>query len=210
MIDPGVPDMGGLNSETDRQEFLLFCIAVAGKESSRTKAALNMLLIELLQDADTMKSYPFDLVEWAAGQGVLGDYLRRSKIGQYTRIERAFTEVARRFNLNTTEIPKKGARMPLERITVQQLESVPGIGPKTARYFVQYAQGRTDVAAIDTHLLKWLRDLGYEAPSSTPPAGPKYRTCEAAFLHECEKRGVNPVDMDFKVWSTYRSGGRVA
>lgn len=203
MIDPFSPDMGGLETEEDRQEFLLFAIAVAGKESQRTKAALNLFLIELLKVAPNT-SRPFEMINEVSDEQLMAA-LKASKIGQYSRIFKAYREVARRF-----VYPQHYLFIPLYGVKVHELEEIHGIGPKTARYFVQYAQGNRQVAAIDTHLLKWLRDLGYRVPKNTPPAGPRYRAYEELFLNECYIRGWDPIEADFHIWKTYKEGGRVA
>lgn len=204
MFDPMQPRMGGLETEEDRQQFLLFAIAVAGKEAQRTKAALNLFLIELLKVVPDA-ARPFDMIHRATDEQLM-TALKASKIGQYSRIFIAYREVAERFSY-----PRYYLFIPLYGVKVEELESVHGIGPKTARYFVQYAQGNRQVAAIDTHLLKWLRDLGYGwVPKNTPPAGPRYRACEEAFLHECYIRSWDPIEADFKVWKAYREGSAVA
>jgi len=44
--------------------------------------------------------------------------------------------------------------------------------------------------------LRWLRNNGYNAPKTTPPAGKKYRELELAFIAEGKKRGLSPKDWD--------------
>ncbi len=60
-----------------------------------------------------------------------------------------------------------------------------------------------DVVPLDTHLLKWLRAQGYDAPKSTPPAGPKYAALEEAFVREAHLRNVSVRELDTQVWKQY-------
>jgi thermostable 8-oxoguanine DNA glycosylase len=85
------------------------------------------------------------------------------------------------------------------------LESIAGVGPKTARYFIMYSRPNAQVAALDTHILRWLQMQGYDAPKATPSSPETYRRLEKAFLLECERRGRAPNDLDLEIWKTMRS-----
>jgi thermostable 8-oxoguanine DNA glycosylase len=63
-------------------------------------------------------------------------------------------------------------------------------------------------AALDTHLLKFLREIGIEdVPDSTPPAGATYARLERAFLEFCDRAKVDPATVDLAVWNHYSKNG---
>ena len=112
-------------------------------------------------------------------------------MGQYTRINKAF---------------RAAVNLDLDNLTIESLESVPGLGPKTARMVILYYEPNAECIPLDTHILKWLRANGYDAPKSTPQAGKKYRELELAFLAEGKKRGLTPAEWDTQVWKSYAKG----
>jgi thermostable 8-oxoguanine DNA glycosylase len=110
-------------------------------------------------------------------------------MGQYTRIARAMNEVVHKIKdpLNTT---------------VAELETVKGIGPKTARMIMLYYKPETACVPLDTHVLKWLRAQGYKAPVTTP-SGKHYLELEQVFIAEAKKRRMSAKDLDTQVWKKY-------
>jgi len=91
----------------------------------------------------------------------------------------------------------------LRTCSVEDLEAIPGIGPKTARCFLIHSRPNQQYAALDTHILKHLRAVGIDAPKSTP-SGKKYRELELKFLELAEAAGKSPADFDLEVWKKYR------
>ena len=53
------------------------------------------------------------------------------------------------------------------------------------------------------HILHFLRDLGHDAPRSTPPGGRRYLIFERRFLEECDGMGLTPERGDAAVWAAY-------
>ena len=111
------------------------------------------------------------------------------KLGQYNRLEKAFEGI----------LQFKGK---LKTISVSELESVNGIGSKTARFFVLHSQKDARVACLDVHILKWLREQGYSAPKQTPTKK-RYAILESIFLTEAWKREMNPADLDLMIWKSF-------
>lgn len=184
-------------SKENAQWWMLYAIMVANKSAEQTEAKL----IEFLAGAGAAIRTPFERVEKMVDTYCLDRNLRWAKTGQYTRIEAAFRNVA-------CKLPQVAGDDPREW-TLDTIESVPGIGPKTARWFYLLAHPGACVAALDTHVLKFLRDQGHEVPKATPPAGATYRRLEEAFLAECERLQMRPRDLDWTVWSVYRAGGHI-
>ena len=111
------------------------------------------------------------------------------KLGQYNRLEKAFGGI----------LQFKGK---LKTISVAELESVNGIGSKTARFFVLHSQKDARVACLDVHILKWMREQGYIAPKQTPTKK-RYAILEAQFLTEAWKREMTPADLDLIIWKSF-------
>ncbi len=90
-------------------------------------------------------------------------------------------------------------------MTIAELEEIPGVGPKTARFFVAYSRDNQQVAILDTHILAWMRDNGHpDAPRATPAAGQAYARWETKFLWECMSRNKTPVELDNIIWRERR------
>ena len=91
----------------------------------------------------------------------------------------------------------------LRTCTVDDLEAINGIGPKTARCFLIHSRPDQQFAGLDTHILKHLRAEGIDAPLSTP-SGRRYRELEQDFLQLAEAAGMSPADYDLMIWKKYR------
>ena len=170
-------------TENELQEFLLFCIAVAGKRADQTREALADFLFPCQPD-----ERPFEYVRWLDEHGLLYLKLKHFKLTPHKVRARGFREAAQLKNLRT--------------ISVARLEQVHGIGPKTARFFVLHSRRDERLAVLDTHILTFLRELGYTTPKQTPQSPRRYKALEDAFLNECDKRGLSPAEFDLMVWKS--------
>lgn len=170
--------------------WILFGICVAGKGAKQTEVKLNAFLDPGVgcRWENECKDSPFARVKFFIKFKQLGWRLRHFKMGQYKRINKAF---------------RAAVNLDLDNISIESLEKVPGLGPKTARMTMLYYDPKAECIPLDTHILKWLRAHGYDAPKSTPPAGKKYRELELAFLNEGKKRGLTAQQWDTQVWKTY-------
>ncbi len=187
MVDPAQVTNYGMTQE-QLEEFLLFAIAVAGKNADTTARALERFLA-LGDDVS-----PFQAIR-NMSPGLLMHNLKKSRIGMYGKLIRAFTSVATgHFDLKT--------------VLPEQLEGVHGIGPKTARFFVLHTQENTRYAVLDTHILKWLRAKGYLVPKTTP-TGRRYAEIEESFLEEADAMGTNPAELDLAIWNFYHKSPKI-
>ena len=166
-------------TEKQLQEFLLFCIVVAGKNSHQQAVKLDKFL------SLWPHLTPFETINKLDSFGMLRSRLEYVRMGQYNRITKAFLEVAK--------LP------PLTGIPISELENVKGIGMKTSRFFLLHSRPNQQVAVLDTHILKWMREQGYAAPKATP-TGFRYEMLEHNFLGEARKRGMKPADLDLAIW----------
>ncbi len=171
----------------EREWFVLFAICVAGKSAKQTQLKLNSLLSWCAYEGQT----PFQAIDNEVNTGQLDHAVRLFKMGQYKRIIKAF-EAAILLDVKTD-------------LTVEKLEAIPGIGPKTARFIVLYTDPDAQCVPLDTHVLKFLKatypDL--DVPKSTPTKGNKYNFLEKLFQHEAQERGKSVRELDTEVWQSY-------
>jgi len=173
-------------TDEELEEFLLFCVTVAGKTAKHIAIVLDRFL-------KRVKS-PFAYIRKLAREGRLEEKLRECKTGNYKKLAHAFSELA-------------NSDLDLRTCTTEDLEEIKGIGPKTSRYFILHSRRNQQIACIDTHILRWLRDQGYDAPKATPTLK-KYKELEQIFIKEAKKRRVSIAKLDLDIWNKYstRSG----
>lgn len=181
------------------EEWILFGILVANKPAVRTAEKLEGFLKDLRENVVTRIRAnqpprnrllsPFELVFTTHCLGVLPEYLKKHRFGQYTRLSRALPQAA-------STLPTVGKNPGL---TIEKLEAIPGIGMKTARMLMLYWKPETMAVPLDTHVLKYLGKLGYDVPKNTP-TGRRYLELEQAFIKEARKRRLSVIELDKKVW----------
>ena len=166
-------------SISELQEFLLFCIFVSGKRADIIANKLNDLF-----------SYnnvePFSLIKKWIEEKTLDEKLRKVKMGKYSHFSKGLKQLIES-NLN------------LKECSVEDLEAIHGIGPKTSRYFILHTRKNQRIACLDTHILTYLRELGHSAPKTTP-SGKKYQKLEKIFIDLADKNGKNIADFDLEIW----------
>jgi len=184
MIDP--KNITNFNrTEAELQEFLLFCIVVAGKNSHQQAVKLD----QFLNMGGMGHLTPFQRILRVDSYGLLTAELMKVKMGQYTRIANAFREVAKLSSLST--------------VALDDLEKVKGIGSKTSRFFVMHSRPNQRVAVLDTHILKWLgTQLFISVPKATPSDKKKYQWLEYCFLKLADLKGKTPAELDLEIWSS--------
>jgi thermostable 8-oxoguanine DNA glycosylase len=179
-------------TEEELEEFLMFAICVAGKNAKQTAKKLNAFLTE----NNDINLSPFNWVEYLVrlqgwrSKNPLAEEMFDHKLGQYTRIEKAFRGI----------LQFKGR---LDEVSVKELESVFGVGSKTARFFVLHSRPNQQVAVLDTHILKYMYEQGYDVPRSTPPKH-KYGIIEEQFLQLAFENNMSVADFDLHIWKSYR------
>jgi len=145
MIDPSnVTDTARTPAELE--EFLLFCVVVAGKNADQQARKLDRFL---------GGRRPFAFIRACDRDGTLGARLREARLGKYALLGRSFRDLAR-----------SGAD--LRACAWEDLTRFPGIGIKTAKFFVLHSRPDEMHGVLDTHVLGWMRD--HWAPDGPRPA----------------------------------------
>jgi thermostable 8-oxoguanine DNA glycosylase len=163
--------------------FLLFCVVVAGK-----KASIQVkLLHSLLNGTQT----PFSYLKELDNNGLLAAKLKESKIGQYTRLSSCFRQLI-------------NSGLDLYSCTVDDLENIFGIGPKTARFFITCTRKDVRHCVIDTHQLKYMsQHLGWDVPTNTPSNKKEYLQIESRWLSYVDSMNLNSAALDLAIWKMY-------
>lgn len=175
-------------TESELQEFLLFCVCVAGKSSEQQSVKLDKFITNAKRIPNIAECDPFTIIRFLSFEGTRAG-LEEVKMGQYNRIVRAFIAVAH-------------DRPDLDTCTVQDLEMIHGIGMKTARFFLTHSRPNQEYAILDVHILRHMRDdLGIPTPKATPTNPSKYYALEEKLLEIVRASGKSYAEYDLEVWS---------
>ena len=175
-------------TKADLELFAIFAVCVAGKKAQQTADKVN----DHFRDTETptKRLTPFETIKSLVKIRVFGAYLQMAKVGQYKRIYRALRDLAE-------------SGIDLKTCTVEDLEAIHGIGPKTSRFIIMHSRPNQRLATLDTHILRWMRDQGIETPKATPQSKKLYQKLEQKFLTLCDKCGMIPSQLDLKIWKQY-------
>ena len=77
----------------------------------------------------------------------------------------------------------------------------PGIGPKTASWILRNLGLSNDLAVLDIHVIRALRDAGRIGSVNLPR---DYEIAEYAFLNWCDELGADPAAFDLFIWEWQR------
>lgn len=190
MVDP--KNIPAVMTDEQLEWWVLFGICVAGKSAEQTEEKLNILLDPLSIWSVKNDMSPFETIRAFTKAGSLHSKLRAVRMGQYSRIERAMT---------------LAANLDVKKLTLEELEAIPGVGPKTARMILLYSDPTFEGVPLDTHILKFLKAQGeVRVPDSTPPAGALYNRLERSFVFIAKAEGMTVRELDTLVWKAYQSG----
>jgi thermostable 8-oxoguanine DNA glycosylase len=184
-----------IDSIANAQWWLMYAILVSNKSAQLATTKLNAFL------AKSQFGRPFAYIKKLSFSDDLRKELEAAKVGQYNRVHSAYLDIAEKLSPLATDDPRTWRLV--------DLESIPGVGPKTARWYYGLIHPNAKVAALDTHVLKFLRDQGHEAPKATPPAGSRYLALEEIFLKHAADLEMPAPQLDYLIWQVYRKGGMV-
>lgn len=175
-------------TQSELEEFILFCINVAGKKSAIEAPKLEVF-IERAKDI-TKESTPFNCIRKLIKLGRLNEIMHWAKLSPYAQRYNSYVAVAKIKDLQT--------------VTLNRLLQVPGIGLKTARFFLSHSREDFDEPMLDTHILRFLRDQGYsDAPKSTPTNENTYHYFANIFKNIARQLGKSVTDLDLEIWKQY-------
>ena len=175
---------------TQLLEFLLWCPCTAGKSSAVITPRFNNLL----------EQEAANVVIRSHGNRIRG-LLRKNGIGQYDRLTRCWQDIGFG-SINNINI--RSGRF-LKHANRDDFTEIHGIGLKTASFFIQCTREWADVAVLDTHILKWLRQefAPYPVPTSTPQDIDEYTKLECMFIGASAHLNKSPAELDLELWKQY-------
>jgi thermostable 8-oxoguanine DNA glycosylase len=175
-------------TQYELEEFILFCINVAGKKSAIEAPKLEVF-IERAKDI-TKETTPFNCIKKLIKLGRLNEIMHWAKLSPYAQRYNSYVAVAKIKDLQS--------------VTLNRLLQVPGIGLKTARFFLSHSREDFDEPMLDTHILRFLRDQGYvDAPKSTPSNENTYHYFANIFKNIARQLGKSVTDLDLEIWKQY-------
>jgi thermostable 8-oxoguanine DNA glycosylase len=193
MIDPYKITNYNRN-QYELEEFLLFCIVVAGKTAYIQAQKLNDFLVSVNTRLYMPENInPFQSLKSAEQHGILMEEIQKAKLGQYKKIYAGFKYIS-------------NCQLDLRKTTTEQLEVIPGVGMKSSRFFLLHSDQifKNKIAILDTHILKFIKEnIDHRAPKSTPTIRVTYKYWEDIFLYWCELNNKNVADFDLEVWKSY-------
>jgi hypothetical protein len=202
MIDPcNVTDHA--RTPAQLEEFLLFCVVVAGKNADQQARKLEGFL---------KGRRPFALIRELERKGTLEQELKRVRIGKYSLLVRGFRQLA-------------ASGIDLASCSWEDLTQFPGIGLKTAKFFVLHSREGEMHGVLDTHVLGWISEH-WAPPGSRQVAVPRhspqdpssYRFWEtvyfgmvtARFHHSARPGSVDWAKFDLDLWMERRGSAAPA
>lgn len=162
---------------------IVYCIIVAGKSADFADQVTFKLWAHTLPGES-----PFEMFRRLGDKAAITALLWEVKSGRYTSLARSFWELA-------------NSDIDLATCEPEDLERFPGIGRKTSRFFILWTRPGAMYAALDVHILQWLREQGYECPNRYPKTETAYHRLEMAFIAEAKKRNMTPRELDWLIWS---------
>jgi hypothetical protein len=190
-------------SPAELEEFLLFCVVVAGKNADQQARKLERFL---------GGRSPFAFIRRSDREGKLERRLRRVRMGKYSLLVRSFRQLS-------------GSGIDLGTCTWEDLTRFPGIGLKTAKFFVLHSRAGEMHGVLDTHVLGWMRDRAASAaprpiavPRHSPQDPASYRFWETVYFGMVAAHrhgeGKPPVTgwarFDLDLWKERRGSGAPA
>lgn len=162
----------------------LFCMSVAGKTARVVAKQLETFLL-----TETSGS-PYERVEAMLAKGTLISNMQLAKLGKYTTLSKGY---AHSITLN------------LRTVSRDDLIKLPGVGYKTASYFIMHTRPNQNIATLDRHVVRFLHSKGYAGADveGSTPSGKKYLELEKSFLKESTAAGMTPADFDLMLWNKY-------
>ena len=173
----------------------MFGVLAAGKSSSVQAKKLNDFLSTPMPTKDQVldpsaEPSPFGWLSALKAEDLIGPMARRHKLGKYTRVVLpCFRSLAEK----PVDVMDTG---------LEELKAIPGVGPKTAEFFLLHTDEGFCGAALDTHILDWLGGQGYEVPDASPQGEQDYARLRRACREEARKRGMTTAELDSIIWKS--------
>lgn len=188
MVDPSKITNYNLSIE-QLEEHLLFWVCAAGKNGTTAARCLNRFLLSI----NDYSFKPFKAIrDYNKASEIDMVFLMKScGIGCYNLKARTFKELVY-------------SNLDLKTCATDDLESIFGIGMKTSRCFILHSRKDARVAGLDTHILKYLKEVGIKnVPKATPGSKKEYVRLEKEVLRLADEANMSPAAFDLAIWNKY-------
>ena len=187
MIDPTkMTQYIGTKDVSLLEEIIIFCICVAGKNAKTTAKGVDKLKNLLCEQNNFFEA--IRLVD----EEKLASIIKSCGLGCFRNRAKSLKSLA-------------SSGIDLLNCSIKELEAIYGIGMKTSRFFLAFTRENTKVAILDTHILKYLKNLGLEVPKSTP-SKKKYLELEKKFLELASFSALSTAEFDLSIWNEFAKG----
>lgn len=173
--------------------FLLFTVAVAGKTASIMADKINSVVDNIIDNTQPTSLFNIIQKKYYSTNKMhkLEEILKENKTGKYNTILSFITD----FIKNNIDI---------EKCSITELEKLKGIGKKSSRFFALYCRKdiSDNIAVLDTHVLKFLKQHGVKNVPKTTPNNKLYESLEQDYLW-LYKHGDfkgSKAQFDFAIW----------
>lgn len=173
------------HTQYDLEALFLLALLVAGK----TGRVMQRILDRFLSNAKGEET-PFEYIQRLLKQGGrkrLHERLATARTGMYTKVIDCMAELFRQ-------------ELDIRVCSIDELETLPGVGPKTSRFFIAYSRPEIRVAILDIHIMRFMRDHGIDTPNQTPQNRKRYAELETQYLELADRLGIHPTKLDDDVW----------
>ena len=192
-------------SVSERLEFLLWTTVTPGKSSETITPRFNDLMNDQAQYDPSR--HPAQSVIQSHGNRIRS-LLKKYGIGQYNRLIKCWQTihygiVSEEHDDGTETDIKINSGEFLKHATRDHLCMIPGIGLKTASFFIQNTRSKwEDIAVLDIHILRYLKKQfpKYPVPEQTPQDKIEYDALEKMFLGCACKQDMSPRELDLQIW----------
>lgn len=176
-------------TDAELEELIIFCICVAGKTADIIAPRVHELIKSRGEYSPLEWLHCIEIEVISKG---LANWMKTCGIGCYNQKTQTILDL---YNKN----------LDLKDCSLEDLESIKGIGPKTARFFLMCTRPNVELAALDTHILKFLAANGVENVPKSTPKGKRYKDLEQIFLSMVPKP-FTPAEYDLIIWRKYSEG----
>lgn len=192
---------------SEKLEFLLWATCTPSKSSAEITPKFNALSVE--HNLNKLVTKPIQDIVSA---------LKQFKIGQYTRISRAW-DIIGKCEISPTKSYAKSKNCKIDfskpvkimsdkfltHCHRDHLKMIDGIGIKTASFYCLSNNKWAEVAALDTHILKYLQQKfpKYPVPKNTPTSMKEYKPLETMFIGCAVEQNMTAAELDLEIWKKY-------
>lgn len=174
--------------QPELEAYLLYVMTMANWEAKKAYDSLNRFLSESTES-------PFAYIKMLNAQEKLLHKMQEARIFRANQKQRYF-QAASEFTQD------------LRTASIEQLETIKGVGAKSSRYFVNFTRVDADEVHPDTHIIKGLIAHGVDVPKDKNgkpriPSDAKaknFKLIVLAFRNIAQEYGLKNREMDYEWW----------